>query len=109
MDILIDWWNLMAYDYIGSWSTVSGHLANTYASKENPESTPYSTDAAIAEYLRQGVHPGKITLGIPLYGRAFVETEGPGQPYMGVGQGEWERGVWDYKVKMLPFRDSVSH
>lgn len=94
----VDQFNMLSYDYAGSWDTTSGHQANLYADAAHPTNTPFSTDAAIQAYVAAGVPANKITLGLPLYGRAFESTAGIGQAYSGVGSGSWENGIWDYKV-----------
>ena len=98
----LDFYNLMAFDYVGNWSSVSGHHANLYPSTKFPSATPFSTDAAIRGYIKANVPSDKINLGMPLYGRDFQHTSGMGQDFSGVGKGSWDPGVWDYKALPQP-------
>jgi len=88
----------MAYDYSGSWNTVSDDQANLYPGTK----TGFDTDTAVKYYLSKGATASKLNLGLPLYGRAFENTSGIRQPFNGVGPGTWEAGVYDYKVLPLP-------
>ncbi|PFH46149.1 glycoside hydrolase family 18 protein [Amanita thiersii Skay4041] len=95
MNKSLDFWNLMAYDFSGSWDTAANHMANLHGGTLNGSQ-------AIDWYIKKGVAANKIVLGIPIYGRSFMNTEGIGKPFHGVGIGTWEPGTYDYRVLPLP-------
>ncbi|KAG6865811.1 hypothetical protein C0991_011616 [Blastosporella zonata] len=97
MNAALDYWNLMAYDYAGSWLNFTDNQANLYGGAR----TGFNTDNAVKWYLAQGATASKITLGMPLYGRAFEATAGLGESYSGIGPGTTEAGVYSYKALPL--------
>ena len=84
-----------AYDYAGSWDSVANHQASVFGGSIN-------TATAVNWYHAQGIPKHKLIIGMPLYGRSFMNTHGPGHPYNGVGDGSWERGSYDYRALPLP-------
>ena len=62
---VLDFINLMAYDYAGSWDKTSGHAQNLFKSQSNPASTPFNTYDVIQDYFDAGV-PGQRSTSVCL-------------------------------------------
>lgn len=86
----LDFINLTAYDFYGSWTNRSGHQSQLYAM--NKDET--SGSSGVSYLMASGVPGKKILLGIPLFGRSFLQATGPGQKFKGVGG---EDGSFEYK------------
>ncbi|KAF9066642.1 glycosyl hydrolases family 18-domain-containing protein [Rhodocollybia butyracea] len=94
IDQALTYWNLMSYDYAGSWLTWADNQANLF----DGQRTGINTDMAVNGYVAAGASINKINMGIPIYGRAFENTANIGSPYNGIGPGTYEAGVYQYKV-----------
>jgi len=100
MNQYMDSFYLMAYDLAGSWSDAAGHQSNLYGGDAN-------IHKAVQYYIDQGIPARKVVVGMPIYGRAFQNTNGIGHPFEGTGEGTWEQGVYDYKK--LPMSGAVEY
>ncbi len=101
----LDWINVMAYDFHGSWDATTNFNAPLFAIKDHPatdaSSRKLNVDAAISAYLAAGVPTEKLVLGLPFCGRGWSGVRnvhnGLFQPKTGVPKGTWEEGVFDFK------------
>lgn len=94
---LLDWFNVMTYDYHAG-SAIAHFNAPLHAASNDP--TPfYNVDSTVALYRRGGVPPEKIVVGVPFYARAYGGVRGGGgglfQPATPPPR-EWASGL-DYR------------
>jgi chitinase len=70
---VLDWLNLMAYDFHGSWDKVTNFNAPLYKAADDPYKANNAA-AAVQGYLNAHVPPQKIVLGMPFYGRGWANV-----------------------------------
>jgi chitinase len=73
----MDMISIMGYDLRGSWSPTTGFNAPLYA----PAPGHLSSHDAVQAYLAGGVPAGKLTLGMPLYGRVWTGVPAVGEGF----------------------------
>jgi chitinase len=71
---LVDWFNLMTYDFVNRMTPTTGHHTGLYRSALAPAEAR-SGNAAVRQFLAAGVQPGKLLLGAAFYGREFDEVQ----------------------------------
>lgn len=106
---LVDWFNLMTYDFVNRMTPTTGHQTGLYRSTLAPPEAR-SGDAAVRQFLAAGVPPAKLLLGAAFYGREFADVQpmhqGLYQPY-GHYQGEH---LWpDLKREYINRQGFVRH
>lgn len=103
---VVDWINVMTYDFNGGWQTVSAHNAPLYfdqkAEDNNvPNADNFNIAVGIQGHLDAGVPSNKIVLGTPFYGRGWGGCDGVDngeyQECTGmITDGTWENGIFNY-------------
>jgi chitinase len=97
----LDYINLMTYDFHGSWENVTGFNSPLYDNTGNEQ----SMDATVNAFVKAGIDPKDLNLGLAFYGRGWTKVAGkenngimqPAQVPTGIGYGKgtWETGVFD--------------
>jgi len=125
---IVDYWNVMAYDYYGEWSNRTGYHSNLYnpafqgtfsssdtseEDQEDDEEEEHSLSASgIISILcnKYKIPRNKVVMGVASYGRGFTNVETKlnsaayvGKKYHGVGgSGPDKDGTWKYNELPLP-------
>jgi chitinase len=84
----LDTLNLMGYDFTGSWSPVSGNHSQLYGPPDQQ-----SCNAAVQYCISNNVPANKLLLGIPCYGRSFLNCTKANSSFSGCAG---EDGVFEY-------------
>lgn len=94
---LVDWVNVMTYDFAGSWSPRTGHNSPLYAYPGIEDAT-FSIDSAMRRWEAAGMPAAQLNVGLSFYGRGFggVSRAEPGHPFASVPAGTTEPGQFDY-------------
>lgn len=81
---LLDWFNLMTYDFVNANTPTTGHHTGLHASPLI-KGDGRTTDRAVQQFLAAGVPAKKLVIGAALYGREFADVQddhdGLYQPY----------------------------
>lgn len=97
---ILDWINLMTYDFHNSLTKTTGHHAALAQSKTSAKDER-SIEKAVDQFLAAKVPAEKIVVGVPFYGRAFAQVtannNGLDQPYAHYeGEYPWPKLVSDF-------------
>lgn len=73
---IVDFFNVMDYDFYGGWDTNSGHLAPEFQNPADPQQAG-SFKTSLDWYLvTVGITPSKINAGMPFYADEFTSVNG---------------------------------
>ena len=73
LEPLVDWFNVMTYDYHGTWTTHAGHNSPLYSS---PSNDPDGSCHTSINYILNTRHldPTKVNMGLSFYGKEFAAS-----------------------------------
>ena len=110
----LDEFNLMTYDFFGSWSPTTGSNAPVYDQDWGDEDVKhFSVDGCVRAFLNEGVSRSAINIGLPFYGRSFKDAKALNETHGGNDLDTWfvDDGSPQYFniINKLPNLTSVRH
>jgi len=82
---ILDFLNIMTYDFFGPWEPISNHNAPLFAPAQGEPS--HNFDAAFKLYTQEyKIPPEKINLGVPFYGHSYANCPGLHSPHNSTGK-----------------------
>jgi chitinase len=72
---IVDFFNVMTYDYYGPWSGATGHVAPLLQSAADPQQVGSVKDSMDLYANTYGVPPQQLNFGMPFYGYEFDGTD----------------------------------
>lgn len=80
---LLNFINIMAYDFAGPWTSSAGHHAQLFSPSITPAGVASRSCQTGIEYLlSRGVPARRMILGVPVYARGFNQARGPGDAFV---------------------------
>ncbi|MCW3094331.1 MAG: Chitinase [Ferruginibacter sp.] len=101
----VDRVNLMTYDLVSGYSTVTGHHTPLYSTARNPE----SVHNAVNLLQKQGVANNKIVIGAAFYGRMWEAVEDSSSGLYRQGKFKTSIASRDLAAKLSPDSGFVAH
>lgn len=99
--VIVDWMNLMAYDFHGTWDMSTNFNAPLFRTPNDPADSGLNIDAAVQSYIYTAVPPKKIALGVPFYGHGWSgvpsDNNGLYKKATGAAAGKYEKGSFTYQ------------
>lgn len=71
---IVDFFNVMDYDFYGGWNTNSGHLAPQYQNPSDPQQAGSFKTSLDWYLITAGLTPSKINAGMPFYADEFTSV-----------------------------------
>uniref|UniRef100_A0A8C5ZCQ3 Oviduct-specific glycoprotein n=1 Tax=Marmota marmota marmota TaxID=9994 RepID=A0A8C5ZCQ3_MARMA len=101
---LLDFINVLSYDFHGSWEKFTGHNSPLYSFPEDPKSSAY----AMNYWRNLGAPSEKLMMGFPTYGRTFCLLKPSDNGLQAIATGPASPGKYTKQAGILAYYEICS-